>query len=454
MVTRKEDEAEILQRVRERFLKSQGEKLGMPAVFAAVLIGWSRDDILDARKEPRRYTRPEAERECLKYFEENPDSRRRRQRAGSPLNATIIQWSNADQRAADTHLRNRAFFDPETGAIVRFELWDTLPPPPADVEEKFCVVPRFEWPPAARPLDQFELGAFIFGFMLAPTLTGITYLEEGATARALGEPTMALPARIRDRAAVAARERPYLPQEQLRELAVDVRAHLAAFHPVEWQSKDDRLIRWFDIGEAVSSLALAVSMTDSDIDGRVQMLTDQLRSVSMSTVDRLAFAEFIRAVRSREGTLDAYQEAENLVVHFAKEWTAWTISAARIEYEMAERAAERAKRTEMITASRNRFRYAAVKQLLACIVIAVLFVTVLRTPSISLVGRAVIGVIVFFIGSAVSIMFMLDAHAFVYVVMAPRTHQERRIALACAWLIMALTNPLSVGMIVALLATK
>ncbi len=452
------DEADILRRVGERFFSAErGSTVSMPTVFAALLIRWSRQDVLHGRRTPRRYTRAEAERACFRFMRLHESARRRQTSGGRASSDTILQWSRSDERAA-LKLRNRAFEDPETGVVVRFTLWDELPPPAGGTGD-YCVLPVFEWPVPPRPLRQCELAAFLLGYLLAPTsIVASQNLERGLTERALGDAEIAVPEALRERARTLRTGGQWQRKSGLMGLATAVRAHLVDREIALRRSPQDTertLVHWFDIGTTAAILAVSRWLAKGSINKHddlvehLDVLSSTLRQVPMPTTDRMAFAEFIRVVRQERPGFDATEELWNLGGHFARQWGTWTIEADanQILDESAREQRRDDEREVCVT-----LRGAIVCELLVSVMTAVVMV-VLRhwSGDIPLVLRASIYAITLSIGGFSCAFLVLAIYAFANTQDIVRIPRARRLVIACGWVALVLTNPYTIGGIAALL---
>jgi hypothetical protein len=184
-------EVNILKRLQQRFLEGEGRRAyTLPVVFAAYLIRSCRLDLANGHKSPRRRTQAEAQKICITFLTLHEKQRRVYRGERRPPDAH--SWGDTPNRAAKK-LRNKVFTDPETGATVRFKLWDEPELAGESSPGTFCLVPVIEWPhPAARPLERYELAAFVLGYCLNPnTLEALTHLGSGVTSGFAEDPDRA-----------------------------------------------------------------------------------------------------------------------------------------------------------------------------------------------------------------------------------------------------------------------
>lgn len=449
------DEADILRRVGARFFSAErGRSVSMPTVFAALLIRWSWQDLLHGRRTPRRYTRAEAERACFRFMRLHESARRRQTSGGRASSDTILQWSRADERAA-LRLRNRAFEDPETGVVVRFTLWDSLPPPPAG-GTGFCVAPSFEWPVPPRRLRQCELATFLLGYLLVPIpIIASQNLERGLTEAVLEDAEIAVPEALRDRARTLKMGGLLERDPGLLELATAIRAHLVdreiALRRFPGYT-DKTLAIWFDIGVEAAILALGRLAAEESVNKHddllehLDRLLSLLRQVPMPTTDRMAFAEFIRIVRQEQLGLDATEELWNLVQHFGKQWTMGTFEADARQISK-ESAGEQQREV------RATLRRAIVCELLVSVITAMVIVALHHwSRAIPLLLRAGIYALTFSIAGISCAFLVLVIYAFANTQDVTRSPHSRRFVIACGWGAFLLTNPYTIGGIAAFLA--
>src|SRR5437016_6205797 len=122
------DEEEVLRRVEQRFfadervaIDGKEKPISMPTALAMVLIASARQDIAKGRREPRRFTRPEATAECIRFIEQHGGTARRR--GATVKEPSEAQWTRVGERMI-AKLRTQVFHDPESGADVRFVDWE------------------------------------------------------------------------------------------------------------------------------------------------------------------------------------------------------------------------------------------------------------------------------------------------------------------------------------------
>src|SRR5258708_1932935 len=207
------DEEEILRRVEERFIADEGmstedkrfladegttssnkkKSIGMPTALTMVLMESAREDIANARREPRRFTRREATRRCMQFIAKDGKARRGGPTAKEPSEGL---WTRTGERAI-AKLCMQVFHDPESGADVRFVDWEKLPPPSRGVKALYCVKPTFTWPSLSRPIDPFELAALILGYAFVPASICAWDVEPADSIELiLGTPFLAVPAAL------------------------------------------------------------------------------------------------------------------------------------------------------------------------------------------------------------------------------------------------------------------
>jgi hypothetical protein len=327
------DEVEILGRVERRFfaderVSADGSKksISMPTALAMVLIASARQDIAKGRREPRRFTRREATDACLSFIETHGTARRRGKTVTERLEA---QWTRTDKRVAEK-LCAQVFHDPESGADVRFVPWDRLPPLPSGVKAIYYVKPLFTWPPPARPLDPFEVAAFILGCALLPVGSAMRYVELSEVIEYfLTTQRLAFPRQLQEKIRAYVAE-PLRLVFKRQEVLFEVETHLRD-HPFDGaRSSGDVRMQWFEIGRDVATFVLLLvgpaginseSARASHVHA-VHTFTESLRAVSMAALDRQAFGAFIQILRRESFGPEAAEEALELLRYFSQQWFA------------------------------------------------------------------------------------------------------------------------------------